>query len=123
MPRKNIKSALKNSVDAETQSLQGKESNITVQKKFENAESVLEQPNTKDVEEKPKKVVRDSFTFPEEDINLIGELKGRYLKQAINATKSEIVRAGLHALSQMDDKELVEILQQLEKVKTGRPAK
>ena len=111
-----MKSALSNSLNDEKQA---------VKRKFDNADSVLEDKKStkKDTHHTTKKVVRDSFTFPSEDINLLGELKNRSLKCAINATKSEIVRAGLHALSSMSDKELVKILQELEKVKTGRPGK
>lgn len=111
-----MKSALSNSIHAETQA---------IQKKFENAESALEDKKStkKETHHTSKKVVRDSFTFPVEDVELIGALKNRSLQCAINATKSEIVRAGLHALNSMSDKELVKILQELEKVKTGRPGK
>lgn len=111
-----MKSALSDSIKAETK---------TVQSKFEIADNAIEdkQSTKKEKHQTTKKVVRDSFTFPVEDINLIGELKNRSLKCAINATKSEIIRAGLHALNAMSDKELVKILQTLEKVKTGRPEK
>jgi Arc/MetJ-type ribon-helix-helix transcriptional regulator len=36
--------------------------------------------------------------------------------------KSELIRAGLHALMQMNDAELKQMLDGLEKIKTGRPA-
>ena len=114
MSQKDIKSRLAKSINAETQA---------VQRKFENAENVLEESrsNKRQSPTTAKKVIRDSFTFPAEDIELLKELKDRSLKCATNATKSEIVRAGLHALSAMSDKELVKILQEVEKVKTGRP--
>ena len=36
-------------------------------------------------------------------------------------TKSEVIRAGLHILESLSDEELVEVINRLEKVKTGRP--
>lgn len=69
-----------------------------------------------------EKVIRDSFTLPVEDYELIAQIKQRCLKVAVNATKSEIIRAGLHALDSMEDKELLAVVESLEKVKTGRPA-
>lgn len=78
-------------------------------------------------EAKPPKVrprlVRDGFTMPESDFSLIGTLKARALGAAHPAKKSELLRAGLHALSAMDTPTLVAALSRLEPVKTGRPKK
>ncbi|MBD2261031.1 hypothetical protein H6G13_26010 [Pseudanabaena sp. FACHB-2040] len=74
------------------------------------------------VEQEQEKVVRDSFTLPSSDYELIALLKQRCLGSAVNASKSEIIRAGLHALRNMEDKDLLAIVEGLEKVKTGRPS-
>ncbi len=78
-------------------------------------------------EAKPPKLrprlVRDGFTMPESDFSLIGTLKARALGAAHPAKKSELLRAGLHALSAMDTPTLVAALSRLEPVKTGRPKK
>lgn len=78
-------------------------------------------------EAKPPKVrprlVRDGFTMPESDFSLIGTLKARALGAAHPAKKSELLRAGLQALSAMDTPTLVAALSRLEPVKTGRPKK
>lgn len=73
--------------------------------------------------QKPKasKVIRDSFTFPESDYEKISELKKACLGLGINAKKSEILRAGLHALSALDKNKLKEVVSRVEKIKTGRP--
>ena len=73
--------------------------------------------------QKPKasKVIRDSFTFPEEDYQKISELKKACLGLGINAKKSEILRAGLHALADLDHDKLKELISRIEKIKTGRP--
>jgi hypothetical protein len=44
------------------------------------------------------------------------------LKLAVNATKSEVIRAGLHIQMSLSDEELIQVMERLEKVKTGRPA-
>ncbi len=70
---------------------------------------------------KSSKVIRDSFTFPETDYQKISELKKACLALGINAKKSEILRAGLHALASLDKQKLKEVISQIEKIKTGRP--
>ena len=68
-------------------------------------------------------VVRDSFTIPGDDYAMIAGLKNKCLEAGVNAKKSEIVRAGLHALNALDVAQLTKIVSAVEKVKTGRPAK
>ncbi len=68
------------------------------------------------------KVIRDSFSFPEEDYLKISQLKKTCLAAGINVKKGEILRAGLHLLSQLTLDELKSVIDQVEKVQTGRPA-
>ena len=49
-------------------------------------------------------------------------LQKRCLGSAQGVSKSELVRAGLHALVKMPNIELIKALDTLEKVKTGRPS-
>lgn len=76
---------------------------------------------------KPAKVrvkpVRDSFTMPPADFALIDALKARALEGQRPAKKSELLRAGLHALSAMTQAQLVAALNGLAPIKTGRPKK
>lgn len=74
---------------------------------------------------KPKKpkLVRDSFTMPEDEYEQIALLKKRLLTQGIAAKKSEILRAGLALLNRQGAEELIAEINQLKPVKTGRPAK
>jgi Arc/MetJ-type ribon-helix-helix transcriptional regulator len=44
------------------------------------------------------------------------------MKSGISANKSEVLRAGLAALRDMPDRELVKLFGVLTRVKTGRPA-
>src|SRR5450631_772413 len=47
------------------------------------------------------KVVRDSFTMPQTDYNIISEIKQKALKAGIQVKKSELLRAGLQALAKL----------------------
>lgn len=69
------------------------------------------------------KPVRDSFTMPEGDFTLIGTLKARALGAKRETKKSELLRAGLHALAALDTGALVAALNRLAPVKVGRPRK
>lgn len=126
MARKNIKSALGASIKAEEKA---------VQSRFERAEAVLGTSPRKKTAPAPRKrqspakdqisngrVIRDSFTTPADDYGLIAQIKQRCLKAGVSVNKSEVLRAGLHALETMSDKELLKVVERLAKVKTGRPA-
>ena len=69
------------------------------------------------------KPVRDSFTMPEADFALIATLKARALSAQRVVKKSELLRAGLHALAALDTPTLVAALGQLDPIKIGRPKK
>jgi len=67
------------------------------------------------------KVIRDSFSFPEQDYLKISELKKTCLAAGIHVKKGEILRAGLHLLTQLNLDELKKAVDQVEKIQTGRP--
>ena len=67
------------------------------------------------------KVIRDSFSFPEQDYLKITDLKKTCLAAGIHVKKGEILRAGLHLLTQLNLDELKKDVDQVEKVQTGRP--
>ncbi|WP_142123133.1 hypothetical protein [Pseudoxanthomonas sp. 3HH-4] len=71
----------------------------------------------------PAKLVRDSFTMPAGDFALVAVLKGRALQMQRPAKKSELLRAGLHALSALSPQALTKALDALAPVKAGRPKK
>ncbi|MGJ7610268.1 MULTISPECIES: hypothetical protein [unclassified Variovorax] len=81
------------------------------------AESVRDAAKTK------AKLVRDSFTMPQQDFGLIAVLKDRALGFKRPAKKSELLRAGLHALQQLTDIQLRGALDSLAPLKAGRPKK
>ncbi|MBA4381123.1 MAG: hypothetical protein C0406_01030 [Sideroxydans sp.] len=67
------------------------------------------------------KVVRDSFTMPQSDYDLIAALKEK--ANGIHVKKSELLRAGLRLLSKLTAAQLKKSVADLEKIKTGRPKK
>jgi hypothetical protein len=76
----------------------------------------------KKVESKVK-VVRDSFTMPQADYDLIAVLKQKALKSGLHVKKSELLRASLKVLVKLSAAQLNRAISGLEKIKTGRPKK
>ncbi len=68
------------------------------------------------------KVIRDSFSFPEQDYLKISEIKKTCLASGVHVKKSEVLRAGLMLLSKLNITELKEVIEQVEKLQTGRPS-
>lgn len=71
-------------------------------------------------EPKVELVIRDTFSMPPGDHGLIEQLRVRAAREGRNTNKSEVVRAGLHALSSLAPAQLTELLRRLEQVKPGR---
>ncbi|MBD1935604.1 MULTISPECIES: hypothetical protein [Cyanophyceae] len=129
MTKKNMKSALNASLKAEDEA---------VKSRFEKAESLLRdgtqtnrksevtpqvEAQSREEQIKKERVIRDSFTLPGEDYELISAIRQRCLNSAVNVAKSEVIRAGLHALNELPDEALLKVIESLTKIKTGRPAK
>jgi hypothetical protein len=74
---------------------------------------------------KPKKpkLVRDSFTIPKAEYGALDDLKLRAIKLTQPAKKSELLRAGIKALTGMSDAAFLEALKAVPAIKTGRPKK
>ena len=118
MARKDMKKALGASLKAEEQA---------VRSRFEKAETVFSKKKSTPPprEELPQngvgRVIRDSFTIPGDEYELISKIKKRCMKAGVSANKSEVLRAGLAVLSEMSDGELAQVVESLTRVKTGRP--
>lgn len=69
------------------------------------------------------KVVRDSFTMPQDDYAKITKLKQACLKAGLHVKKSELLRAGLRALDTLTVAQLKQAIGKLDAIKTGRPKK
>lgn len=118
MTKKDMKSALGASLKAEERA---------VKDRFEKAESVIgggkSSPKTELLPSNGAgRVIRDSFTIPGDEYELISRIKKRCMKAGVSANKSEVLRAGLAALDAMPDRELAKVFEGLARVKTGRPA-
>ena len=67
------------------------------------------------------RVIRDSFTMPAAEHQLIGALKKRCIGLGVAIKKSELLRAGLASLVRLPDEALAKVVAAVESVKTGRP--
>jgi hypothetical protein len=81
----------------------------------------IKPPKADKAEKAKHKLVRDSFTMPEADWALIAQLKERALGFKRPTKKSELLRAGLHALAALPDARLQAALDALQPLKPGRP--
>ncbi|MBE7941831.1 hypothetical protein IM725_14720 [Ramlibacter aquaticus] len=70
---------------------------------------------------KPK-LVRDSFTIPKDEYAALDVLKARSARLGRAMKKSEVLRAGLKALSAMADSTFLAALREVPAIKTGRPS-
>lgn len=77
----------------------------------------------KDTKPKKVKLIRDSFTMPSFDYDLIDALKEKALSGKSAVKKSELLRAGLRALDKLDSAQLITLVGTLAVIKTGRPKK
>ena len=75
--------------------------------------------------EKPvrPKLVRDSFTMPDNEYAQIAVLKKRLANADAPAKKSELLRAGIALLASMSETDLLAAVDRVPRIKTGRPAK
>ncbi len=75
--------------------------------------------------DKPKKtkLVRDSFTMPDNEYALIAQVKKACVNAGFEVKKSELLRIGVALLSTMDPKSLQTAQQALAPLKAGRPKK
>jgi len=73
----------------------------------------------KDADSKVK-LIRDSFSMPKNDYAKIGELKELCLKSGMQVKKSELLRAGLHALVKLSAAQSQAASSGLEKIESGK---
>jgi hypothetical protein len=93
-----------------------------VQKDAKPAAKAKPEADAKDKIKKPK-LVRDSFTMPEAEYAVLGEVKKACLKAGIEVKKSELLRVGVALIRQLDSAKLKEVLAGLPALKAGRPKK
>jgi hypothetical protein len=114
MAKKDTASKLMRSLEAEKQ---------TFRKRLESADSVLGKGKEGTAAgDGAEKVIRDTFSMPSAEYDVIARVKERCLEQKVVVNKSQVVRAGLALLEGASDRELLEVINRLTKVKAGRPA-
>jgi len=74
---------------------------------------------------KPRKakLVRDGFTMPESEYDLLAAVKKRCLVNGLSVKKSEVLRAAIISFAAQSDAAVTVALQALDAIKTGRPPK
>ncbi|MBK2029187.1 hypothetical protein IB655_03660 [Francisella noatunensis] len=122
MSKKSIKDMLSLSIKDEQDTVTSKLSNFNNKAdKFDKAEAFFneEEKNTDD-KNKSSTVVKDLFSFPQNDYEIINKSIDRALENRIIMNKSEVVRAALKVLIDLDNDEFVKAIQSVEKIKRGR---
>jgi hypothetical protein len=69
------------------------------------------------------KLIRDSFTMPEPEYELLALLKRRCIENGLAAKKSEILRAAVINFSTHSNAAVIRALKALAVIKSGRPPK
>lgn len=72
---------------------------------------------------KKPKLIRDSFTMPEIEYAVLGQVKKTCLKAGVEVKKSELLRAGVALIEGLDVDQLKMVLASLTPLKAGRPKK
>lgn len=85
--------------------------------------TVAPKPSEKPAKKVKVKVVRDSFSMPQEDYALIAKLKERAMASDMQVKKSALLRAGLQMLDKSTAAQFKRVLSSLTPIKTGRPKK
>ncbi len=123
--KKDMKSALGKSLKSEEEAVKGKYDKFSkADAVFDDYEKRVVQP---DIEEESsskknnKKCIRDSFTMPVEDHEIINKIIDKFLDTRKIVNKSEVIRMALHTLNQLPTEQLMEMYQSIGKVKIGRP--
>jgi hypothetical protein len=68
-------------------------------------------------------MVRDSFSIPKAEYEVLGALKLRSAKLSHPVKKTELLRAGIKVLAALSDTVFLAALKGVPSLKTGRPAK
>src|SRR5690606_37888646 len=72
---------------------------------------------------KKSKLVRDSFTMPESEYQILNDVKKAFLKSGIAVKKSELLRAGVALIKTLQLNKLHAVISALPPLKAGRPKK
>ena len=85
------------------------------------AESAPPAPEPASAKAHKPKLVRDSFTMPKDEYQVLDALKHRAQDLERHVRKSELLRAGVQALAAMSDRAFLKAIGSVSTLKTGRP--
>lgn len=112
--KKTMKDALKNSLKTEEKH---------VEERFLKADGIFsvaaEKKPLESIKKPLEQVIRDTFSMPKRDGDLISEVRLRCMRAGIDTTRSEIVRAGIRHLATLPAEELCKLVEGIEKLKPG----
>ena len=80
-------------------------------------------PAEKPAKIKKPKLVRDSFTMPQAEYDVLAQVKKSCIAAGFEIKKSELLRIGVAMLQKLDTKKINEALLSLTPLKAGRPSK
>ena len=80
-------------------------------------------PMAKPIKLKKPKLVRDSFTMPQAEYDVLAATKKACIAAGFEVKKSELLRIGVSMLKQLDTKKIQLAQQSLLPLKVGRPSK
>lgn len=83
----------------------------------------LKKPAVKAVKVKKPKLVRDSFTMPQAEYDVLAQVKKACITAGIEIKKSDLLRIGVAMLQKLDVKKIGEAKAGLPALKAGRPSK
>jgi hypothetical protein len=84
---------------------------------------VVKTAAAKPAKDKKPKLVRDSFTFPKAEYDVLEAMKQRATKLKVTVKKTELLRAGIKSLAALGDAAFLSAIAAVPSLKTGRPAK
>lgn len=109
-----MKDALKHSLETEEKQ---------IEERFIKADGIfspsLEKTVITEIKKPLEQVIRDTFSMPKTDGDLITEVRLRCMRAGIDTTRSEIVRAGIRHIAQLPPDELCKLISRIEKLKPG----
>ncbi len=73
--------------------------------------------------QKKPKLVRDSFTMPQAEYDVLAEVKKSCIAAGFEIKKSELLRIGVALIKQLDSKKIQAAQASLSPLKAGRPSK
>lgn len=96
---------------------------LQVPKAFATPVSPVKPAIEQKVKAKKAKLVRDSFTMPEDEYQVLNDVKKACLKAGLAVKKSELLRIGVALIKNLDNAKLKAAIANLPLVKAGRPKK